>query len=89
MLAAVFDGIKQRQGKDIAAIFASLINKETQEVAIKDLVQRLCDLDKNLKREDLFQIVIELDEDNSGKISLDEFLTFFGQIDENDDYHKA
>lgn len=33
--------------------------------------------------------MIALDEDNSGNISLDEFLNFFGQIDNNDDFHKA
>jgi Ca2+-binding EF-hand superfamily protein len=45
-----------------------------------------------LTREELFETVIELDEDGSGNISLDEFLTFFGQVnlneDESDDFQR-
>lgn len=58
---------------------------QTQEVSIRNLVDHLCELDSTLTRHDLFETVINLDEDGSGNISLDEFLTFFGQVDLNDE----
>ena len=69
-----------------------MINPETKDVPTRELVDRLMMMDPTLKRPDLYETVYCLDEDQSGAISIDEFMNYFAvgtQMDEDDEYHKA
>ena len=83
-LQAIFDKIKENQGKDVAHIFADITDRETQEVKIRDFVTKLIRLDPTLVEEDLYKCCRVLDNDGSGTITLDEFLEFFGTIELDD-----
>jgi Ca2+-binding EF-hand superfamily protein len=71
------------------AIFMDLLDHDTEEIKIKDFVEHmllLCDE----PRKNLQNIMMALDADNSGTISLDEFLDFFGMVkNEEDEEAKA
>jgi hypothetical protein len=66
-----------------------LLDHDTEEIKIKDFVEHmlmLCDE----SRRSLMTIMTALDADNSGTISLDEFLDFFGMVkNEEDEEAKA
>jgi hypothetical protein len=47
-LQGIFEVIKEKQGKDVAHIFAEITDRETQEVQIRDFVQSLLRLDPTL-----------------------------------------
>jgi len=79
-LQAIFDRIRENQGKDVLHIFADITCRETQEVKIRDFVGKLVRLDPSLEEEDLFKCCRVLDADGSGTITLDEFLEFFGDL---------
>jgi Ca2+-binding EF-hand superfamily protein len=70
-------------------IFMDLLDHDTEEIKIKDFVDHmllLCDE----PRKSLLGIMTALDADNSGTISLDEFLDFFGMVkNEEDEEAKA
>jgi hypothetical protein len=65
-------------------IFGDITNSEG-EVKIKDFVLKLLRLDKSLVEEDLFRCCRTLDADGSGTISIDEFLEYFGEINNSSD----
>lgn len=50
----------------------------TGDIPIKGFVEKIYSLDKSLAKADLFRACHQLDADASGKISLDEFISFFG-----------
>ena len=52
------------------------------------LVERLCQFDPSQKRDQLTETCKVLDEDGSGSITLDEFLNFFGSVEDDDEYQK-
>lgn len=59
-----------------------MINKETQEVKIRDFVSKLLRMDPSLNEDKLYQCTRALDADGSGTITIDEFLEFFGAVQE-------
>jgi ribosomal protein S3AE len=81
-LRTIFDRIQDSQGKTVNDIFADLINKETQEVKIRDFVSKLLRMDPSLNEDKLYQTTRALDADGSGTITIDEFLEFFGAVQE-------
>jgi len=83
-LQAIFDTIQKNQGKNVEHIFADITHPETQEVRIRDFVAKLVRLDPDLVEEDLFKCCRVLDADGSGTITLDEFLEFFGHLNQAD-----
>ena len=83
-LQAVFDRIREGQGKDVLHIFADITNRETQEVRVRDFVAKLLRLEPTLVEEELYRCCRVLDNDGSGTITLDEFLEYFGGVDLDD-----
>jgi hypothetical protein len=88
-LRKLFDKVKRERGRSMQAIFMELLDHDTEEIKIKDFVEHmllLCDE----PRKNLQNIMMSLDADNSGTISLDEFLDFFGMVkNEEDEEAKA
>lgn len=83
-LREVFDTIKKKLGKDPEFVFRETMDLETGDISIKVFVEKLYSLDQSQSKSDLFQTCHHLDEDGSGTISLDEFITFFGaDLDDN------
>ena len=83
-LRQLFDKIKQERGRNMQTIFMDLLDRDTEEIKIKDFVEHmlmLCDE----PRANLYKIMQSLDADNSGTISLDEFLDFFGMVKNEED----
>ena len=59
---------------------------QTGEILIKAFVEKLYALDNSLTKSELYTTCHHLDEDGSGSISLDEFISFFGaDLDDNSD----
>lgn len=50
----VFDQIKSNTGHDTVSVFATLLSKDSEEIDIRKLVERLCELDHTLSREEIF-----------------------------------
>lgn len=84
-LQEIFDRIRENQGKDVLHIFADITDRDTQEVKIRDFVAKLVRLDSSLVEDDLFKCCRVLDADGSGTITLDEFLEFFGHLNQADE----
>jgi hypothetical protein len=82
-LRKLFDDIKKKTGKDPDFIFKECLDKESEEIVIKQFVEKLYQLDQSLTKADLFRTCHFLDEDASGTISLDEFIVLFGAEHEN------
>lgn len=87
-LQEIFDRIAVEKGIEVGGIFADITHPETQEVQIRDFVQKLVHLIPSLTEEELFKICRVLDVDGSGTISLDEFLEFFGHLKSDGDQTK-
>jgi Ca2+-binding EF-hand superfamily protein len=88
-LRKIFDGLRENQGKDVAAIFAGITHPDTQEVKIKDFVAKLARQDPTLREDDLYKCCSVLDRDGNGSITLDEFLEFFGDVEDSEADLKA
>jgi Ca2+-binding EF-hand superfamily protein len=80
----IFEKIQDTQGKSVADIFADITNRDTAEVKIRDFVAKLMRLDPSLNEDNLYKCTRILDVDGSGTITLDEFLEFFGSVQELD-----
>lgn len=81
-LRKLFDDIKKKTGKDPDFVFREVVD-DSGEIAIKPFVEKLYQLDQSLTKAALFRTCHFLDEDNSGTISLDEFIIMFGQEHES------
>lgn len=78
-LRGIFDNIKKTLGKDPEFIFRETVDVETGSIPIKAFVEKLYAFDQSQKKEDLFRICHYLDNDGNGDISLDEFISYFGE----------
>ena len=74
----------------MTTIFLELVDRDTEEIALKPFVEYLVNLDVEMSKDNLYRIMRTLDTDGSGTISLDEFLNFFGMVkNEEDEKAKA
>lgn len=73
-LRKVFEDIRLNKGKDLKDIFMDVVDKKTEEIPIRKLINKLGEYDKSLTKEELTKTVQILDVDGSGSISLDEFV---------------
>ncbi len=83
-LKKVFQSIHKKTNKTTADIFADITDFQSETVKIRDFVLRLTVLDSTLKADDLFKLCTVLDKDNNGIISLDEFLHYFQNLEEEE-----
>lgn len=72
-------------GKDIIEVFQESIDRETGEIPLRVFVEKLLTLDPNLNRDQLYRTCHQLDEDSSGSISIDEFISYFGTVKQEED----
>ena len=84
-LKEIFNNIKKTLGKDPEFIFRETVDLETGAIPIKAFVEKLYAFDQTQKKEDLFRICHYLDNDGNGSISLDEFISYFGEAQESSD----
>jgi Ca2+-binding EF-hand superfamily protein len=74
----------------MTTIFLELVDRDTEEISIKDFVEYLDGMKVEMPKDKLYKIMRTLDTDGSGTISLDEFLNFFGMVkNEEDEKAKA
>lgn len=83
-LRHLFDKVKKERGRSMQTIFMDLLDRDSEEIKIKDFVEHMLNLCDE-PRANLFKIMQSLDADNSGTISLDEFLDFFGMVKNEED----
>jgi hypothetical protein len=84
-LRIVFEQIKTQRGKDIIEVFQESIDRETGDIPLRVFVEKLLTLDPTLNKDQLYRTCHQLDEDNSGSISIDEFISYFGSASREDD----
>jgi Ca2+-binding EF-hand superfamily protein len=65
-------------------IFKTLCDTKSDNINVKNFVNRLNSLDSSLKVEELYQLCSILDDNNDGVISIDEFLHYFQHLDAED-----
>jgi Ca2+-binding EF-hand superfamily protein len=76
-LKQVFENISKSTGDAEFAIIHDIVDKDTHEIPVREFVETMYARDKNFTRDSLYKMAYELDEDNSGSISLDEFIHYF------------
>jgi len=79
----VFENIKKTLGKEPEFIFRQCVDVETGDIPIKKFVDVLFSFSQSLTRQELFKTCHYLDEDGSGSISLDEFIFYFGEQEDD------
>lgn len=89
-LRSIFDDLKTNKGKTMASIFDELLDRDSEEIKVRAFVDQLCHLEVGVERDQLWKIMHTLDQDGSGTISLDEFISFFDLIsNEEEEQAKA
>ena len=76
-LKQVLENISKSTGDEEFGIINEIVDKETSEIPVREFVETMFARDKNFSRDELYRMAYELDEDNSGSISLDEFIHYF------------
>ena len=72
--------VQESTGKDIASFFAENLNPETASIDIKKFVNKIYEKDKCTDPDLLYKACRVLDKDNSGSLSLDEFISWTEQV---------
>lgn len=76
-LKEVFHSIQKHLGKDAGELIKASLDPDTMDIAIKALVEQIYMLDQTLTKADLYKTCHYLDEDGSGRISIDELMNYF------------
>jgi transcription initiation factor TFIIIB Brf1 subunit/transcription initiation factor TFIIB len=82
----VLSRVQDKTGRDMASIFAEVVDASTQTIPIRKFVDEIVKLDKSVDNEKLYQFCRVLDREGKEQITLDDFISFTEMVtQENND----